>query len=105
MKRKLRYLSMLPVTVLAAVTVSVLASLVSLVLAAGNPVVVTMTDKPARYLPEKITVKVGTTVSSGIPRRGQDIIFTPASLTKRIEWSARYWLPNNGCQIAAHESP
>ena len=59
---ELRYLSMLPVTLLTAVTVSVLARLVSLVSAAGNPVVVTMTDKPARYVPEKITVKVGTTV-------------------------------------------
>ena len=62
MKRKLRYLSVLPVTLLAVVTVSVLASRVSLVSAAGNSVVVTMTDKPARYVPEKITVKVGTTV-------------------------------------------
>ncbi len=62
MKKKLPYLSMLPVMFLTVVTMSVLASLVSLVSAAGNPVVVTMTDKPARYVPQKITVKVGTTV-------------------------------------------
>ena len=62
MKKKLPCLSMLPVMFLAAGTMLVLASLVSLVSAAGNPVVVTMTDKPARYVPEKITVKVGTTV-------------------------------------------
>jgi len=62
LKRKLPYLSILPVILLAGVTMSVLASLASPVSAAGNPVVVTMTDKPARYVPEKITVKVGTTV-------------------------------------------
>jgi plastocyanin len=48
--------------VLVAGTMLVLASLGSPASAAGNPVVVTMTDKPARYVPEKITVKVGTTV-------------------------------------------
>lgn len=62
MKKKFSCLSMLHVMFLAAGTVLVLASVVSLVSAAGNPVVVTMTDKPARYVPEKITVKVGTTV-------------------------------------------
>jgi plastocyanin len=43
-------------------TILVLAGLVSRASAAGNTVVVTMTDKPARYVPEKITVRVGTTV-------------------------------------------
>lgn len=62
MKKNLPCLSMLRVMFLTAGTTLVLASVVSLVSAAGSPVVVTMTDKPARYVPEKITVKVGTTV-------------------------------------------
>lgn len=62
MKKQLPYLSMLRVMFLAAATMLVLGSVVSLVSATGGPVVVTMTDKPARYVPEKITVKVGTTV-------------------------------------------
>ena len=62
MKKKLLCLSMLRVMLLAAGTMLVLASIVAPVSAAGSPVVVTMTDKPARYIPEKITVKVGTTV-------------------------------------------
>jgi plastocyanin len=62
LKNKLPCVFVLPALLLAAGTMSVLASQVSLASAAGNPVVVTMTDKPARYVPEKITVRVGTTV-------------------------------------------
>lgn len=62
MKNKLPSVSVLPPLILVAGTILVLASLVSPASAAGNPVVVTMTDKPARYVPEKIAIKVGTTV-------------------------------------------
>lgn len=54
--------SLPPVALLVAFSIMLLLRSASLAGAAEQSVVVTMTDVPPRYVPEKLTVKVGTTV-------------------------------------------
>ena len=62
MNKELSRRSLLAVVLLAIFSIIVLLRPASPARAAGQAVVVTMTDTPPRYVPEKLTVKVGTTV-------------------------------------------
>ena len=62
MNKELSRRSLLAVVLLAIFSIIVLLRPASPARAAGQAVVVTMTDTPPRYVPEKLTVMVGTTV-------------------------------------------
>jgi len=79
--------------------------------AAGKTVVVTMTDKPPAYVPEKLTVKAGTTVVwKNTAQSLHDVTTDPSmaqnksdvALPPGASWSYTFPFPAAMCTSASH---